>query len=220
MTLATRLTRTPSLAVTILRFTLARFAPTTLSPSPSLAPLSPSLSRTVPQPVSFPFIPPPGVLRKAQELLLHRRPRGGALHDEGVHWPEAQKEGHALGTLCATAHLFQRRRPRLTRVSPCSAASPQLWIERINAGAREHGTSYSRFMHGLVEVRRLSSGAVSGSRVLKYEREKGASHAVRLFDPSPAPLFLPPPPKKRRTCNSTARSCQSWRCTSQSPLRH
>lgn len=25
----------------------------------------------------------------------------------------------------------------------------QLWIQRINAGAREHGLSYSRLMHGL-----------------------------------------------------------------------
>jgi large subunit ribosomal protein L20 len=25
----------------------------------------------------------------------------------------------------------------------------RLWIARINAGAREHGLSYSRFMHGL-----------------------------------------------------------------------
>jgi len=25
----------------------------------------------------------------------------------------------------------------------------RLWIARINAGARQHGTSYSRFMHGL-----------------------------------------------------------------------
>ncbi len=28
----------------------------------------------------------------------------------------------------------------------------RLWILRINAGAREHGLSYSRFMHGLSEA--------------------------------------------------------------------
>ncbi len=27
-----------------------------------------------------------------------------------------------------------------------------LWIQRINAGAREHGLSYSRFMHGLKQA--------------------------------------------------------------------
>jgi large subunit ribosomal protein L20 len=27
-----------------------------------------------------------------------------------------------------------------------------LWIARINAGAREHGLSYSRFIHGLAEA--------------------------------------------------------------------
>ena len=44
-----------------------------------------------------------------------------------------------------------------------------LWIARINAGVREHGLSYSRFMHGLseagVEVDRknLADLAVSSS---------------------------------------------------------
>ena len=27
-----------------------------------------------------------------------------------------------------------------------------LWIMRINAGAREHGLSYNRFMHGLTKI--------------------------------------------------------------------
>ena len=29
----------------------------------------------------------------------------------------------------------------------------KLWILRINAGAREHGLSYSRFMHGLQQAK-------------------------------------------------------------------
>lgn len=28
----------------------------------------------------------------------------------------------------------------------------RLWIQRINAGARQHGVSYSRFIHGLKEA--------------------------------------------------------------------
>ena len=41
------------------------------------------------------------------------------------------------------AYRDRRRRKRDMR---------QLWIIRINAGARTHGLSYSRFMHGLKEA--------------------------------------------------------------------
>ena len=60
----------------------------------------------------------------------------------------------------------------------------KLWITRINAAAREHGLSYSRFMHGLksaeVELRR--DGAPQAAR----NRER---HLVPRY----AQRYLPPP---------------------------
>jgi large subunit ribosomal protein L20 len=47
-----------------------------------------------------------------------------------------------LGAL-SDAYRDRRRRKRDFR---------RLWITRINAAAREHGLSYSRFMHGLKEA--------------------------------------------------------------------
>ena len=48
----------------------------------------------------------------------------------------------------------------------------QLWIERINAGAREHGTSYSRFVHGLVQV----CGRISPSALFCSACSRLSSH--------------------------------------------
>jgi large subunit ribosomal protein L20 len=48
------------------------------------------------------------------------------------------KEQVWKGGLYAYAHRKQRKRDFRA-----------LWIQRINAGAREHGLSYSRFVHGL-----------------------------------------------------------------------
>ena len=38
------------------------------------------------------------------------------------------------------------------RTVPFPPPPRQLWIQRVNAGAREHGVTYSKFMHGLVRV--------------------------------------------------------------------
>src|ERR671939_1153679 len=48
------------------------------------------------------------------------------------------KEQVWKGGVYAYAHRKQRKRDFRA-----------LWIQRINAGAREHGLSYSRFVHGL-----------------------------------------------------------------------
>jgi len=72
------------------------------------------------------------------------------------------------------AYRDRRRRKRDFR---------RLWIQRINAAAREHGLSYSRFMAGLkkagVELDRkiLADLAVNDARVFKelVEAAKSAS---------------------------------------------
>jgi large subunit ribosomal protein L20 len=59
-----------------------------------------------------------------------------------------------------------------------------LWIARINAAAREHGLSYSRFMHGLkqagVEMDRkvLAELAVSDPQAFGVLAEKAKSQAA------------------------------------------
>ena len=59
-----------------------------------------------------------------------------------------------------------------------------LWIARINAAAREHGLSYSRFMHGLkeagVEIDRkvLAELAVSDPQTFGVLAEKAKSQAA------------------------------------------
>ena len=56
-----------------------------------------------------------------------------------------------------------------------------LWIQRINAAAREHGMSYSRFIHGLekanVEIDRkvLADLAVNDPRAFEAIVEKARS---------------------------------------------
>ncbi len=59
-----------------------------------------------------------------------------------------------------------------------------LWIARINAAAREHGLSYSRFMHGLkeagVEIDRkvLAELAISDPQTFGALAEKAKSQAA------------------------------------------
>jgi large subunit ribosomal protein L20 len=59
-----------------------------------------------------------------------------------------------------------------------------LWIARINAAAREHGLSYSRFMHGLrlagVEVDRkvLAELAISDPKAFGALAEMAKSKAA------------------------------------------
>jgi large subunit ribosomal protein L20 len=70
------------------------------------------------------------------------------------------------------AYRDRRRRKRDFR---------RLWIQRINAAAREHGLSYSRFMAGLkkagVELDRkiLADLAVNDSQVFKELAEAAKS---------------------------------------------
>lgn len=58
----------------------------------------------------------------------------------------------------------------------------RLWIARINAGAREHGLSYSRFMNGLkkaeiaVDRKMLADLAVHDKAAFKALAEKAQSH--------------------------------------------
>jgi large subunit ribosomal protein L20 len=58
----------------------------------------------------------------------------------------------------------------------------RLWIARINAGAREHGLSYSRFMHGLkmadvsVDRKILADIAVRDKAAFKALAEKAQAH--------------------------------------------
>ncbi len=60
----------------------------------------------------------------------------------------------------------------------------RLWIVRINAAAREHGLSYSRFMHGLktagVEIDRkvLADLAISDPRAFSELAELAKSQAA------------------------------------------
>ncbi len=58
----------------------------------------------------------------------------------------------------------------------------RLWIARINAGAREHGLSYSRFMNGLkkaeiaVDRKMLADLAVHDKPAFKALAQKAQSH--------------------------------------------
>ena len=58
----------------------------------------------------------------------------------------------------------------------------RLWIARINAGAREHGLSYSRFMHGLkmadisVDRKILADIAVRDKAAFKALAEEAQAH--------------------------------------------
>jgi len=75
----------------------------------------------------------------------------------------------------------------------------QLWIQRINAGARQHGMSYSRFVAGLkaagVDLDRkiLADLAVSdpgafGALVAQASTALEAPTAPRAPEPAPAPV--------------------------------
>ena len=73
------------------------------------------------------------------------------------------------------AYRDRRQRKRVFRA---------LWIARINAAAREHGLSYSRFMHGLkeagVEIDRkvLAELAISDPQAFGALAEKAKSQAA------------------------------------------
>jgi large subunit ribosomal protein L20 len=57
-----------------------------------------------------------------------------------------------------------------------------LWIQRINAAAREHGLTYGRFIHGLtragivVDRKTLADIAVRDAAALKALVERAAAH--------------------------------------------
>jgi large subunit ribosomal protein L20 len=57
-----------------------------------------------------------------------------------------------------------------------------LWIQRINAAAREHGLTYARFIHGLtragivVDRKTLADIAVRDAPALKALIERAAAH--------------------------------------------
>jgi large subunit ribosomal protein L20 len=57
-----------------------------------------------------------------------------------------------------------------------------LWIQRINAAAREHGLTYGRFIHGLtragivVDRKTLADIAVRDAAALKALIERAAAH--------------------------------------------
>ena len=87
----------------------------------------------------------------------------------------------------------------------------QLWIQRINAGARQHGMSYSRFISGLreagVEVDRkiladlaVRDGAAFAALVKVAAAANAAAPARRPPRPRPAPPKPPghPRPRARR----------------------
>ena len=80
----------------------------------------------------------------------------------------------------------------------------QLWIQRINAGARQHGMSYSRFIAGLreagVEVDRkiLADLAVrDGAAFAALVKVAEAANAVGPARPTPTPTPPTPTPADR-----------------------
>lgn len=54
----------------------------------------------------------------------------------------------------------------------------KLWILRINAGAREHGLSYSRLVHGLAKAGVLLNRKVLAD--LAVREKEGFAHVVEL----------------------------------------
>ena len=87
----------------------------------------------------------------------------------------------------------------------------RLWIQRINAGARQHGMSYSRFISGLkvagVEVDRkvLADLAVTDPpRSPRWSRSAGATLDAARRGRSPA--GLPPPDAVGRTATRAGRA--------------
>ena len=77
-----------------------------------------------------------GSLRRAKRRRILARAKGFYQTKSKLY--RAAKE--AVDTSLAYAYVGRRRKKRDFR---------RLWIIRINAAAREHGLSYSQFMHGL-----------------------------------------------------------------------
>lgn len=73
-------------------------------------------------------------LKRRKKILKQAKGHRGARHRLYIPAKESVEKGLRY------AYRDRRNRKRQFR---------RLWISRINAAAREHGLSYSRFMHGL-----------------------------------------------------------------------
>jgi large subunit ribosomal protein L20 len=82
----------------------------------------------------------PRVKRGVTSHARHKRLRAQTKGYVGLRHRSVKKAREAVLKAWSYAYRDRRNRKRDFR---------GLWIQRINAGAREHGLSYSQFMHGL-----------------------------------------------------------------------
>ncbi|MBK8907893.1 MAG: 50S ribosomal protein L20 [Rhodospirillales bacterium] len=80
-----------------------------------------------------------GVTARARHKKVIDRAAGYRGRNNNVYRVAVEKVEKAL----QYAYRDRRNRKRTFR---------RLWITRINAGAREHGLTYSQFMHGLIQA--------------------------------------------------------------------
>ncbi len=85
--------------------------------------------------------------RSNSSVPRHRRHRKLVKQAKGYYGTRSRNFRTAKdAVLRALAYAYRDRRQRKRQFR-------RLWITRINAAARQHNVSYSRFMHGLAENR-------------------------------------------------------------------
>ncbi|MSU75865.1 50S ribosomal protein L20 [Patescibacteria group bacterium] len=75
----------------------------------------------------------------------------------------------------------------------------RLWIQRINAGARQHGLSYSQFMYGL-----KNKGVELDRKILAEMAYSQPEAFAKLCEDAKKGLEQPPAPKKPATEKAAA----------------
>src|SRR3989454_12002280 len=103
-----------------------------------------------------------GTKRRARRKKYLKRAKGFFLTKSKLY----QSAQEAVGRAERYSYRDRRNRKRQFR---------QLWIQRIGAGARAHGLSYSQFMHGL-----KAGGAVIDPEVLAARAVQGARAVAQL----------------------------------------
>ncbi|MCL4846700.1 MAG: 50S ribosomal protein L20 [Acidobacteria bacterium] len=115
-----------------------------------------------------------GTVRRAKRKKLLERAKGYYQTKSKLY--RAAKE--AVDRALSFAYVGRKRKKRDFR---------QLWIQRINAAAREHGLTYGQFMHGLKTAgMTIDRKMLADMAATQPEAFAGLVARVKTADPAPA----------------------------------
>lgn len=115
-----------------------------------------------------------GTVRRAKRKKLLDRAKGYFQTKSKLY--RAAKE--AVDRALSFAYVGRKRKKRDFR---------QLWIQRINAAAREHGLTYGQFMHGLKAAGiTIDRKMLADMAATQPEAFAGLVARVKTADPAPA----------------------------------